>query len=51
MSWGVRDGGVRWTYLFVAHVEEVVEPDTAVAERAERPLLLELSSESGVGNS
>lgn len=38
-------------HLFVAHVEELVELDTAVAERPERPLLLELSSESGVGDS
>ena len=41
---------VGWTHLFVAHVEKGVEPDAAVAERAERPLLLELSSEGGVGN-
>ena len=38
------------THLLVAKIQELVKLDAAVRERAERPLLLELSGESGVGD-
>ena len=36
--------------VIVCHVEELFEFDATVGEGTERPLLLELGSESGVGN-
>ena len=38
-------------YLLVAQVQELVELNAAVGEGAERPLLLEVGSDLGVGNS
>ena len=38
------------THLLVAEVEELIELDPTVGERAERPLLLELGGEGGVGD-
>lgn len=36
--------------VIIGHVEELFEFDATVGEGAERPLLLELGGESGVGN-
>jgi hypothetical protein len=36
--------------VIIGHVEELFEFDATVGKGAERPLLLELSGESGVGN-
>ena len=38
------------TYLLIAQVKELVKLDTTVRERAERPLLLEVGGDLGVGN-
>lgn len=38
------------THLLVAQVQKLVELDSAVRERAERALLLEVGSDLGVGN-
>ena len=39
------------THLLVAQVQELVKLNSAVGEGAERPLLLEVGSDLGVGNS
>ena len=41
----------RSTHLLVAQVQELVELNPAVGEGAERPLLLEVGSDLGIGNS
>lgn len=38
------------THLFIAQIQELVEFNSTVGERTERPLLLELSGEGGVGD-
>lgn len=38
------------THLLVRQVQELVKFNSTVRERTEGPLLLELSSESGIGN-
>ena len=38
------------THLLIAQIQELVELNTTVRERTERPLLLELSGEGGVGD-
>ena len=40
-----------FTYLLVAQVQELVELNAAVGEGAERPLLLEVGSDLGIGDS
>ena len=40
----------RMTHLLIAQIQELVELNTTVRERTERPLLLELSGEGGVGD-
>ena len=40
----------RMTHLLIAQIQELVELNTTVRERTERPLLLELGGEGGVGN-
>ena len=40
----------RITHLLIAQIQELVELNTTVRERTERPLLLELSGEGGVGD-
>ena len=38
------------THLLIAQVQELVKLNPTVGERTERPLLLELGGEGGVGN-
>ena len=40
----------RMTHLLIAQIQELVELNTTVRERTERPLLLELGGEGGVGD-
>ncbi len=50
MSAQIGHGGTGHTHLLVAEVQKLVELDTTVRERAERPPLLEVGGDLGVGN-
>lgn len=45
----MRGSAVK-THLLIVHIKELVEINSAVGERAEGSLLLELSSDRGVSN-
>ena len=45
-----NEGKTTRTHLLVAQVKELVKLNPTVGERTERPLLLELGGEGGVGN-
>ena len=46
----MRNFKYELTHLLVAQVQELVKLNPTVGERTERPLLLELGGEGGVGN-